>query len=70
MQRTTPLLKACHVVGGQSKLAQLVGVTPQAVHQWLARGRPPVERVLAIEAATSGKIPRHHLRPDIYPEPA
>jgi DNA-binding transcriptional regulator YdaS (Cro superfamily) len=30
-----------------------------------ATGRVPAERVLSIEAATG--VPRHELRPDLYP---
>jgi len=56
-------------------MAGKVGVTPQAVNQWAKAGRPPVERVLAIEAATADetglpRVSRHELRPDIYPVPA
>lgn len=37
-------------------------ITPQAVHQWR---RIPVEHVLTIERVAG--IPRHQLRPDVYP---
>lgn len=62
-----PLSKAIEIVGGQAALARLVGVTVQAVNQWVRKGRVPAERVIAIERATNGKIARHALRPDIYP---
>jgi DNA-binding transcriptional regulator YdaS (Cro superfamily) len=38
-------------------------VSYQAIQKF--RERVPAERVLAIEAATG--VPRHELRPDIYP---
>ena len=64
------LLRACEVAGSQQALADLLGLKSQGTIQgWLAQGRPPAERVLAIEAATG--INRSELRPDLYPiEPA
>lgn len=41
------------------------GVSPQAISQW---SRVPVLRVLDVERVTG--IPRHELRPDIYPPPS
>ncbi len=49
--------------GGASGLARAIGnITPQAVTQWK---RVPVARVLDVERETG--VPRHELRPDIYP---
>lgn len=60
------LLRACEVVGGQSELARRLGLKSQGtVSGWLAAGRVPAERVIAIEAESG--VPRHELRPDIYP---
>ena len=56
------LRRAIAAVGSGTKLARLVGVSPQAVWQW---GAIPVRHVLAIERQTG--IPREVLRPDIYP---
>lgn len=60
----TPLSRAIDKAGGVAALARILGIRSQAVSQW---DDPPVKRVLAIEAATG--IPRHELRPDIYPPP-
>lgn len=60
-----PICKAAKAAGGQSALARLLKVTPQAVQKMCASGRVPAERVLEIEKATG--VSRHELRPDIYP---
>ena len=49
----------------QASLARLVGVRRQAVRQWIISGRVPAERALAIERVSG--VPRHRLRPDLYP---
>ena len=47
-----------------SDLGRLVGVRRAAVCKW-ERKRVPAERVLDVERVTG--IPRHELRPDLYP---
>lgn len=61
------LEKALEAAGGVTALADKLTaagtkITKSAVSQW---DRCPVERVLAVEAATG--VPRYELRPDIYP---
>ena len=59
---------AVEIVGGQAKLARLLGVTQPNVWHWLHKSeRVPGEYVLKIEEATGGKVSRHDLRPDLYP---
>lgn len=60
-----PICRAARAAGGQSALARILKVTPQAVQKMCASGRVPAERVLEIEKATG--VSRHELRPDIYP---
>lgn len=48
--------------GGFPALAEKLGISRAAVHQWK---RIPAERVLDVESLTG--IPRHELRPDLYP---
>ncbi len=50
--------------GLRLRLSRELGITHGAISQWR---RVPVERVLDIERITG--LPRHVLRPDIYPPP-
>lgn len=64
----SPVELAVKEGGGTVALAKRLGITSQAISQW---DRIPAERVLEVERVTG--IPRHKLRPDIYPparEPA
>jgi DNA-binding transcriptional regulator YdaS (Cro superfamily) len=51
--------------GGITRLATSLGVKHQSLYSWR---RVPAERVIDVERVTG--IPRHELRPDIYPVPA
>ena len=55
---------------GQAELARILGVTPQAVQQWVAAGVAPPKRAIGIENATGGKVTRHDLAPEFYPHEA
>lgn len=65
-----PLEKAIQVAGGQSELARKCGASQQQISYWLhkAKKRVPAEYVIPIERATGGRVSRHELRPDLYPE--
>lgn len=56
--------KAIKAAGGPKALSVAIGVSHQAISQW---SRAPAERVLQVEKATG--VPRHELRPDLYPVP-
>ncbi|MFC0257552.1 Cro/Cl family transcriptional regulator [Achromobacter marplatensis] len=59
-----PLLRACHLVGGQAALARLLGVAPSTVNQWVTLVRPiPFERCLGIEAAVAAQVVCEELLP-------
>lgn len=70
MNPEVPLREAIKLVGLTS-LSKAVGVKPPSIHNWLKTGRAPSHRVLAIEAATGGRVTRFQLRPDVFgPDPA
>ncbi|WP_348656618.1 YdaS family helix-turn-helix protein [uncultured Sphingobium sp.] len=62
------LHRAVEAMSSQSALARAIGTSQQRLWNWLDKGKPiPAEFVLKTEKATG--IPRHELRPDIYPAP-
>lgn len=67
MAKLPALKRAVAIAGGQARLARTLGLKSQgAVSNWFHKtGRVPAEQVLAIERATG--VPRHELRPDLYP---
>lgn len=56
---------AIEAAGSLTELARRLSVDPRVVWNWKARGVPPT-RVIALEAASG--VPRHVLRPDLYPD--
>lgn len=53
----------------QTAAAKVIGVTPQAVSEVMRRkSTVPATWCLPIERATQGKVTRHQLRPDLYPD--
>lgn len=68
-----PIEMAAAYAGSYEALAQHLGVTKGAVHQWLSPKRKvPIEHCARIEAFTKGEVTRQMLRPDdwqsIWPE--
>lgn len=63
------LQRAINAKNGQLPLARAIGTSQSNVWEWLNRSRRgvPAEWVLKVEAATG--VPRHELRPDIFPAP-
>lgn len=62
--------RAVEAAGGQLPLAKAIGASQSTVWEWLKRSPRGVnaEWVLRVEAASG--VPRHLLRPDLYPPPA
>lgn len=57
------LKKAIDIAGSQSALAKKIGLVPQVVNNWLARGNVPAEYCPNIEQATGVRC--EDLRPDV-----
>lgn len=64
--KASALEEAKRAVKGNTGLSRALAdkITPQAVAQWK---QVPAERVLDVERVTG--VPRHRLRPDLYPAP-
>lgn len=61
MKRSKILMKVFRAYGGVSALADILGVSRQAVWQW---EQVPIKYLKQIETDTG--IPRQLLRPDLY----
>lgn len=60
----TPIAKAAASVGGQSRLAELLGVKPPTVNQWvLGRRQVPAARCPEVERLSAVRC--EDLRPDV-----
>lgn len=59
---TSGIELAIKAAGGLTALADKLGETKQTVNNWRARGEPPPNKVLRIEAATG--VSRQQLRAD------
>ncbi|TXN26866.1 YdaS family helix-turn-helix protein [Methylobacterium sp. WL19] len=58
----TALTLAIRMAGGPKALGERIGISSQAISQWV---ECPPRRVIAVEAASG--VSRHELRPDLYP---
>lgn len=63
--RDAGLAAAIEAVGSGRELGRRLGLSGGAIAQWR---RVPTERLAEVEAATG--VPRHRLRPDLFPAPA
>jgi DNA-binding transcriptional regulator YdaS (Cro superfamily) len=61
-----PIERAAELLGSQTALAELCGVSKGAVSQWKgADRRVPAEYCPLIERATGGRVRCEELRPDV-----
>lgn len=66
---TDALVKAVALLGSQAELARKIGKKQAHIWNWLHRDhRVPADMAMRIEEATAGRVTRHELRPDLYPE--
>lgn len=59
-----PLKRAIEQVGGLTKAAGALGVSPQRLGNWIDRG-VPAEHCPSIERITDGAVRCEELRPDV-----
>lgn len=60
-----PIDKAADIIGSQTALAAVLGVSKGAVSQWKDEDRRvPAAHCVAIERETKGAVTRRDLRPD------
>jgi DNA-binding transcriptional regulator YdaS (Cro superfamily) len=64
---STAIQKAVEIAKGQTALARLCGVTPQAVQKWVSQGYVPPKRVPAVVKAIDFKISYHEFDSLLYP---
>jgi DNA-binding transcriptional regulator YdaS (Cro superfamily) len=62
--RDDVISRAILAAGGPTALTKALGIRLPSVYSWQ---RIPAQRVLKVEEVTG--IPRHELRPDLYPAP-
>lgn len=66
-KKTEAALKVCiTTAGGPKQLADLLGVSRQAIHKWINKGYVPIERLHEIEEKLGKKFTPKFLRPDIF----
>lgn len=58
--------KAVRLAGSQTALANVVGVTPQAVQKWVEQGFVPGSRCRLIEDRFQREVTRSELNPDLF----
>jgi DNA-binding transcriptional regulator YdaS (Cro superfamily) len=61
----TKIIQAIGFFGSQTALAKHIGVSPQAVQQWVQRNIIPAEHCPVIERLTDGKVRCEDLNPEI-----
>jgi DNA-binding transcriptional regulator YdaS (Cro superfamily) len=63
------IARAIALIGSQAALAERIDRSQQAVSSMLAGQPVSGEVAVAIDQATLGRVSRHQLRPDLFPNP-
>ncbi len=63
------LKRAIAIAEGQVQLAEMIGTTQSQVSYWLVKSRKGVSGPFCIRIEQKTGVPRHELRPDIFPSP-
>lgn len=66
--KQSPLERAISAFGTQEAFAAALRIKSPSVSRWRKNQRVPVERCVAVEMATKGKVTRYDLRPDVFGE--
>lgn len=63
---TEAIRSACDIIGSQTRVAAMLGITVGAVNQWCTgRKDVPLDKAIQIEGATKGAITVEQLKPEI-----
>jgi DNA-binding transcriptional regulator YdaS (Cro superfamily) len=64
-QQSKELMDLIKWIGGRARLANECEVTPQAVYEWVKRGRISAKGATIIHKKSQGFFKREELRPDV-----
>jgi DNA-binding transcriptional regulator YdaS (Cro superfamily) len=66
MNNISPIKRACDLVGGPSRMARLLEISPATVSEWIGgRREVPVSRCPTIERLVGGAVRCEELRGDV-----
>jgi DNA-binding transcriptional regulator YdaS (Cro superfamily) len=62
----TGIAKAIRIAGSQTALGDLLGLKPQAVQKWAAKGLVPAPRCRDLVEKLDGQVTVYELNPDVF----
>ena len=65
LEQSKELIDLIKWIGGRARLANECEVTPQAVYEWVKRGRISAKGATIIHKKSQGFFKRQELRPDV-----
>lgn len=60
------ITKAIRLAGSQTALANILGLSPQAIQKWYAQGFVASERCRLVEDKLDGQVTRYELNPRVF----